>query len=149
MPSFARTFARVFIVTLATANVYASDSRMPEITAFSARLYEADESRLLTAQSVGAIDATLNRDTGVLAWCITYSGMKAPTSSVSFSLPPSDVGQPKNLIPIAGNLSSPIIGSAVLTNHQISQLLAGHWRASIRAGTPVDGELQGALSLRP
>jgi hypothetical protein len=142
-------FACMSLAALTSCGVQAADAAPVELTAFSARLVESPGHRSAAATGVGMVDATLNRSTGVLSWCLTYSGIGATGTSGRFFVRSTEKSPASTVFPFVGILLSPITGAFALTPLQISELLAGNWQVDLRSATAADGALQGALTLRP
>jgi hypothetical protein len=94
----------------------------------------------------GMLDATFDTSTKVLQWTITYEGLSGPVTMAHFH-GPAPVGQnAKVQVPIEkGALSSPIRGSAVLSDSQVTDLMAGQWYFNLHTAQNPTGEVRGQI----
>ena len=113
--------------------------------AMSARLSGASEVPPVTTNGSGAVEATLNKETNVLRWTITYSGLSGPATGAHFH-GPAPAGQNAGVaLPITGSLASPIKGEATLTATQAADLMAGQWYVNLHTAANPNGELRGQV----
>jgi hypothetical protein len=96
--------------------------------------------------SAGTGSATMTYDdlTGLFAWEIEWSGLSGPAVIAHFhgpALPGSNAGVEVN-IPV---LTSPSIGSEVISNSQAADLLAGRWYINIHTQQNIGGEIRGQV----
>jgi hypothetical protein len=92
----------------------------------------------------GKAEATLNTDTKVLTWTITFKDLTGPAVAAHFHGP----GEPGKNAGIAlpfKTVQSPIEGTATLNETQVSDLLAGKWYANIHTAANPGGELRGQM----
>ena len=90
----------------------------------------------------GAMTATYDTETKTLTWSGTYSGATGQAIAAHFHGPAETT---KNG-PVAVNIekfASPFQGSAVLTEAQAVELLAGRWYVNIHTPSYPGGELRG------
>ena len=93
----------------------------------------------------GTATATLDTATKALAWDVEYSGLSGPATAAHIH-GPADPGKDAGVVvPFTGNLASPIKGSAILTDAQISQLESGKWYINIHTAANKAGEIRGQL----
>ncbi|WP_118180881.1 CHRD domain-containing protein [Paraburkholderia phosphatilytica] len=94
----------------------------------------------------GMLDATFDTSTKILQWSITYEDLSGPATMAHFH-GPAPVGQnAKVQVPIErGALSSPIKGSAVLSDPQVTDLMAGQWYFNIHTAQNPTGEIRGQI----
>ena len=92
----------------------------------------------------GTAEATLNTDTKVLTWTITFKDLTGPAVAAHFHGP----GEPGKNAGIAlpfKTTQSPIEGTATLSDAQMGDLLAGKWYANIHTQANPGGELRGNM----
>ena len=97
-----------------------------------------------TSPASGKAEATLNTDTKVLTWVITFKDLTGPAVAAHFHGP----GEPGKNAGIAlpfKTVQSPIEGSATLNETQVGDLLAGKWYANIHTAANPGGELRGQM----
>ncbi|HMN21428.1 MAG TPA: CHRD domain-containing protein [Ottowia sp.] len=120
-------------------------ARMPELAAFSADLRGRDAVPASPSAGQGQLVAVLNRNTGLLRWKLSFSGLSGPVQGAAFHSP----GMSGELAPVVLRMGrtvlSPSEGRAVLTPRQRADLLAGQWYVNLPTARYPDGELRGQL----
>ena len=97
----------------------------------------------ITTSATGNLNATYNKDTNILTYTITYSGI-TPTAMHFHKGAPGVAGGVE--IGINGPYSSPINGATIpLTEEQETDLLAGNWYVNLHSDTYKAGEIRGQL----
>lgn len=124
-------------VMLAAAPAYA------ETTNFTATLAPGADATDSTA--TGSLDASYDSDTMEFSWTATYEGLTGPATAAHFHGPASAGENAPPVVPIQGDLASPIEGSATLTEEQATQLLDGMWYLNIHTEQYPDGEIRGQV----
>ena len=95
--------------------------------------------------STGSGMAKVELDGNTIKWNITYSGMTGPVTAGHFhgpALPGANAGV---VVPFAGPLASPIIGSATLTPAQVDQVKQGLWYVNLHTAAHPGGEIRGQV----
>jgi hypothetical protein len=87
-----------------------------------------------------------NEGTRALTWKIYYTGLSGPATAAHFH-GPAEVGANAGVaIPLAaGAPSSPITGSATLTEAQAAQLTSGMWYVNVHTQANPGGEIRGQV----
>ena len=99
----------------------------------------------IVSSGKGTATATLDTATKTLAWDVEYSGLSGPATAAHIH-GPADPGKDAGVVvPFTGSLASPIKGSAILTDAQISQLESGKWYINIHTAANKAGEIRGQL----
>ena len=80
-----------------------------------------------------------------LSWNIKYSDLSGVVTGAHFHGPAAFGVNADVVVPINGDLSSPIKGEAVLTAEQSAQLLEGKWYINLHTATHPDGEIRGQV----
>lgn len=97
-----------------------------------------------SSPATGKAEATLNTETKVLTWAITYKDLTGPVVGAHFH-GPSEPGKNAGIVLPFKTLQSPIEGTATLTENQAGDLLAGKWYANIHTAANPGGELRGQM----
>jgi hypothetical protein len=92
----------------------------------------------------GTITATYDTSTKQLTWNGSYSGLTGPATAAHFHGPAEPGKNAGVAVPIA-SATSPLHGSATLTDAQASDLMAGSWYVNIHTEGNKGGELRGQL----
>jgi hypothetical protein len=94
----------------------------------------------------GALNASFDTSTKSLQWTVTYEGLSGPVTAAHFH-GPAPVGQnAKVQVPIdKGALTSPMKGSAALSEQQVTDLMAGQWYFNIHTAQNPMGEIRGQV----
>lgn len=124
-------------------------SASAEILHFRAKLAPASEAPPSQRRAEGVADLTLDTESKVLSWKVTYSGLSGPLIGAHFKAPPepgSAVGATMDLAP---PLTNPVVSSARLNDIQIGDLRAGLWSVNLLTAKNPHGELRGDLERAP
>jgi hypothetical protein len=93
----------------------------------------------------GVITATFDTVSKQLAWTITYSQPTGAATAAHFHGPATPKKTAPPVVPISGDLKSPIKGSATLTEEQAKALLGRLWYVNIHTAKFPDGEIRTQL----
>jgi hypothetical protein len=116
---------------------------------FAANLTADDESTPTESPGSGRAELRLERATLKLTWKITFQGLTAPATSVAL-YGPENVGATAGMVvdlvaPHTKRVSSPITGSAVLSDGAFGYLITGRMYVNILTTHYKEGELRGQL----
>jgi len=111
---------------------------------FSGAMNAASEVPPNMTRGSGLAEAWLNKDTNVLKYKITYSGLSGPATAAHFHGPASAGENAGVVLPFA-NAASPIEGQATLTPAQAADLMSGKWYANVHTAANPAGEIRGQL----
>ncbi len=115
-------------------------------SANTTRLWGTSQVPPVHTEGRGTVEAHLNRDTRLLSWTISYTGLSGPVTAAHFHGPAMPGENAPVALPIvARNLGTPIQGSAVLTPEQVADFLAGKWYINLHTAANPDGELRGQI----
>ena len=92
----------------------------------------------------GKAVATLDTDTKLLTWTVTYADLSGPALGAHFH-GPSEPGKNAGIVLPFKTVQSPIEGTATLTENQAADLLSGKWYANIHTAANPGGELRGQM----
>ena len=93
----------------------------------------------------GELVAVLNRNTGLLQWKLSFSGLSGPVRGASFHSPGMGGEVAPAVLSLGRSVLSPSEGRAMLTPHQRADLLTGQWYVNLTTASYPEGELRGQL----
>jgi hypothetical protein len=114
---------------------------------FTAKLNGPSETPPTASMGTGVAKATLDTDTKLFSYTLTYSGLTGPAVAAHFHMGMAGMAGPP-MVPIAGSLASPITGSATLTDTQIADLEAGKWYVNVHTAANKPGEIRGQVMMQ-
>ncbi|MDR6503420.1 CHRD domain-containing protein [Burkholderia sp. DN3021] len=128
------------------AGVLAAGSAAAETVRLSASLQPSSEVPPTATKGSGAVDATYDTASRTLQWMVTYEHLTGPATAAHFH-GPAPVGQNAGVqVPIPKDeLASPIKGSKVLTDAQVTDLMGGKWYFNVHTKEHPSGEIRGQL----
>lgn len=113
----------------------------------TAQLAGTSEVPPTTSTGTGTLKATLNEETQVLSWTVTYSDLSGPLTAAHFH-GPAMVGENAGaVVPITGDLASPMTGEKTLTAPQMTDLTTGKWYVNLHTAANPDGEIRGQVTI--
>lgn len=119
-----------------------------QLVVLVARLSGSSEVPPVNVGGAGTANATLNISSNVLTWTVTYSGLTGAVSGAHFHGPAASSENAAVVVPVGGNLASPINGTATLTSAQASALLAQNWYFNLHTAANPNGEIRGQLNVQ-
>ncbi len=143
----ANLFKSGFVMATMVAGIVGCSSMQPgNMVTFTTRMSGASVVPVVRTDGSGEAEATLNKDTHVLKWKLTYSGLTGPATAAHFHGPAIAGSNAGVVIPFA-SVASPIEGQATLTPAQAADLMAGKWYANIHTAAHKGGEIRGQMML--
>jgi CHRD domain len=118
-------------------------------TDVTATLGGSSEVPAVSGGGMGTFEARLDPATSLLKWTVTYSGLTGPATAAHFHGPAVAGENAPPVVPVDGNLASPIVGVTTLTAAQMSDLKAGKWYFNIHTAANSNGEIRGQLAVKP
>ena len=115
-----------------------------ETVTLKADLKGANEVPPNTSPASGKAEATLNTETRLLTWTVTYADLTGPALGAHFH-GPSEPGKNAGIVLPFKAVQSPIQGTATLSETQAADLLAGKWYANVHTAANPGGELRGQM----
>ena len=128
------------VLTLPACDMPSSDDAK-----LTATLSAASEVPPVNSKASGEADVRINVKDYKLSWNIKYSDLSGVVTGAHFHGPAAFGVNADVVVPINGDLSSPIKGEAVLTAEQSAQLLEGKWYINLHTATHPDGEIRGQV----
>jgi len=120
---------------LATASV-----AVAETVQFKADLKGAD------AAATGAAAVTYDTASKQVTWRVTYSGLSGPPTMAHFHGPAEPGANAGVAVAMPNFAASPAQGSAVLTDAQAADLLAGRYYINVHTAANPRGEIRGQVT---
>ena len=94
----------------------------------------------------GTADIDYDPASKKLTWKVTYSGLSGPATAAHFH-GPAEAGKNAGVaVPIPNQASSPVEGSATLTDAQAADLMAGKYYVNVHTAANPGGEIRGQVS---
>ena len=128
---------------IATLLAFASPS-YAETLKFKADLKGSTEVPPNSTAGTGTVTASYDTATKQLTWDGTYSGLTGPATAAHFH-GPADPGKNAGVAVPITPATSPLHGTATLTDAQASDLEAGHWYVNVHTADNKGGEIRGQL----
>lgn len=102
-----------------------------------------------TSAASGTLVASLDKQTNLLTWTVSYSGLSGPAKAGHFH-GPAMAGQNAGVaLGFKDGVDSPIKGSATLKPEQVADLLAGKWYVNLHTAAHPGGEIRGQVAIAP
>jgi hypothetical protein len=120
----------------------------PELAAFSAQMTGANQVPPVATAASGRLYAVLNKESYLLRWKLTYSGLKGAATVIDFHGPALIGANASSVLAFKGLLKSPAQGQATLSPAQAADLLTGKWYANIHTAARPNGEIRGQMILQ-
>ena len=140
MPMLSRAVALAAFLTIGGLSAAFADD-----VVYTAKLDGAAETPPNDSKGAGAVDAHFDTATKMLSWTVTYSGLSGPATMAHFHGPAPEGKAAGVMVPIKGELASPIKGSATLTDEQAKALTDGQVYFNIHTDAHKAGEVRGQL----
>lgn len=97
----------------------------------------------------GTLTGTLDRQTRLLSWHVSYGGLTGPVRAGHFHGPAMPGQNAGVALGLGASMDDPIKGSAILTPEQLADLLAGRWYVNLHTAAYPGGEIRGQVSVAP
>jgi hypothetical protein len=135
--------ALLLIAAMALASCSNSSSN---VASLGATMNAASEVPPNSSTGTGTADVKLDKATKTVSWTVSYSGLTGDATAAHFHGPAAPGANAGVVIPIAaGSVPNPAVGSKVLTDDQIADLMAGKWYVNIHTKANGGGEIRGQV----
>lgn len=121
----------------------------PMTKMMSARLIGTSEVPPVSSTGTGMLEATVNTQTMVLSYTLSYAGLSGAVTAGHFHGPAATGVNAGVALPLNGNLSSPIKGETTLTAAELAALMAGNWYVNLHTSAHPAGEIRGQVTVKP
>jgi hypothetical protein len=128
----------VFVTT--TSAAYAQTLK------FQAKLDAAQEVPVNDSKGKGTAELVYDPTSKNLTWTITFDGLTGPATAAHFH-GPAEPGKTAGVALLIGQKpTSPVKGSATLTDAQAADLTAGRWYVNVHTDANKPGEIRGQVT---
>lgn len=134
------------LAALAAAASLIAAPAMAEVVKLAATLDGAQQSPDVATDGKGSAQLTYDTESKKLDWTVEYSGLSGPPAAGHFHGPAEPEANAGVAIPFEGDISSPIKGSATLTDAQATDLLAGKYYINLHTAAHKGGEIRGQVT---
>jgi hypothetical protein len=139
----------ILIGALITGALVAVTSAPGEILHFRAKLAPTSDAPATQRLGGGLAELTLDTDSKMLSWKVTYSGLSGPLIGAHFRAPPEPGSAMGATMDLSPPLTNPVVSSARLNDIQIGDLRAGLWSVHLLTAKNPHGEIRGDLERAP
>jgi CHRD domain len=98
-----------------------------------------------TSAATGTADIDYDAASKKLSWKVTYSGLSGPATAAHFHGPAAAGANAGVKVPIANPGTSPVEGSATLTDEQAADLMGGKYYVNVHTAANPGGEIRGQV----
>lgn len=118
------------------------------LAAFSTQMTGLNEVPPVVTPATGQVNAVLDKNTNLLRWQLSFTGLSGPATAGHFHGPASINTTAGVTLPFKSPMITPQEGEAILTSAQAADLLAGKWYANVHTTLYPRGEIRGQMILR-
>jgi hypothetical protein len=111
-----------------------------------AHMTAASEVPPKNSPATGDVEATFDTATDHLVFTATYKNLTGPATMAHFHGPAAAGVNAGVIVPVKGDLSSPIRGEATLTPEQAADLIDGKWYFNVHTAANPGGEIRGQVT---
>jgi hypothetical protein len=124
----------------------AATASFAEEVKMKADLSAAQEVPATKSDGKGSAAVTYDTAGKKLSWTVSYSGLSGPATAAHFH-GPAEAGKNAGVaVPIPNQATSPVTGSATLTDAQAADLMGGKYYVNIHTAANPGGEIRGQVT---
>lgn len=143
MPFYRKNLTSILLASLLSLS--ACDMPSTDATKLVATLSAASEVPPIDSKASGEADVKIDVKDYKLSWTIKYADLSGVVTGAHFHGPAAAGENADVVVPISGDLTSPIKGEATLTAAQTAELLEGKWYINLHTAAHPDGEIRGQV----
>lgn len=98
------------------------------------------------SKGTGSAAVTFDTTAKKLSWTVNYSGLTGPATAAHFHGPAEPGKNAGVAVPIPNQATSPVTGSATLTDAQAADLMGGKYYVNIHTAANPGGEIRGQVT---
>jgi hypothetical protein len=137
---------KILCVGLALSALLASGVARSEEVKMKADLKASAEVPPNDSKGTGNAAVTYDTAAKKLSWTVTYSGLSGPATAAHFH-GPAEAGKNAGVaVPIPNQATSPVTGSATLTDAQAADLMGGKYYVNVHTAANPGGEIRGQVT---
>jgi hypothetical protein len=137
--------ARALALTAGAAMTLISASAFAATVTYQVALSGKNEVPATTSAGTGTANITYDTVTKKLTWTVTYTGLTGPATASHFHSPGLATENAGVTVPLTGDLKSPIMGEATLTDALAKDLTDGKMYFNIHTAANPGGEIRGQV----
>ncbi len=118
------------------------------MAAFSTQMTGLNQVPPVATPATGVAYAVLNKNTLLLRWKASFSGLSGPATAGHFHGPAMIGANANSTLALKVPVRSPLEGQATLTPAQAAAILGGKWYLNIETAAHPRGEIRGQMILR-
>ena len=141
--------AALLVGLMAACTSNAQTATPPPTSLVSARLIGTNEVPPVNSTGSGMLEATVNTQTMVLSYSVSYAGLSGAVTAAHFHGPAAMGVNAGVALAFRGSLASPIKGETTITAGELAQLMAGNWYVNLHTAANPGGEIRGQVTVKP
>lgn len=148
MKPVSRRMASALVVAAVGLGPVLAVAQVGNTVQLQASLAGSNEVPPTSSAGTGTLTGNFNKDTKVLSYTVSYSGMSGPVKAGHFHGPAASGANAAVVLPFVDGLDSPIKGTSALNATQAADLLAGKWYVNLHTAANPNGEIRGQVLLK-